>query len=87
MHLDFVYGSKKNNVFIPLDGQQRLTTLFLMHWYLGLKYGHDIRYLGVVPFHTKLLSRIFACVEAMRAPFLTIISYPGLVMVKSPVIV
>ena len=36
--LDFVYGSlndengKQN--FVPLDGQQRLTTLFLLHWYL-----------------------------------------------------
>lgn len=31
--LDFVYGySDENNNFIPLDGQQRLTTLFLLHW-------------------------------------------------------
>lgn len=36
--LDFVYGSLKTNGntnFIPLDGQQRLTTLFLLHWYLA----------------------------------------------------
>ena len=40
--LDFVYGSLKKTDektnefidFIPLDGQQRLTTLFLLHWYL-----------------------------------------------------
>jgi hypothetical protein len=36
--LDFVYGSLRNTDygidFIPLDGQQRLTTLFLLHWYL-----------------------------------------------------
>lgn len=32
--LDFVYGSKNNrNNFEPLDGQQRLTTLFLLHLY------------------------------------------------------
>lgn len=31
--LDFIYGSTHNNVFTPLDGQQRLTTLFLLHWY------------------------------------------------------
>ena len=36
--LDFIYGTL-NEVegvinFIPLDGQQRLTTLFLLHWYL-----------------------------------------------------
>lgn len=32
LSLDFVYGTKKNNFFEPLDGQQRLTTLFLLHW-------------------------------------------------------
>lgn len=36
--LDFVYGSLRKTSgmtdFIPLDGQQRLTTLFLLHWYL-----------------------------------------------------
>lgn len=32
--LDFIYGSIENGKFIPLDGQQRLTTLFLLHWYL-----------------------------------------------------
>ena len=32
--LDFVYGDiDKNGVMTPLDGQQRLTTLFLLHWY------------------------------------------------------
>ena len=31
--LDFVYGDIKSNKFHPLDGQQRLTTLFLLHWY------------------------------------------------------
>jgi len=37
--LDFVYGSLRQSegetCFIPLDGQQRLTTLFLLHWYLA----------------------------------------------------
>ncbi|MBN2282205.1 MAG: DUF262 domain-containing protein [Candidatus Marinimicrobia bacterium] len=37
IHLDFIYGSIENNVFIPLDGQQRLTTLFLLHWYLAAR--------------------------------------------------
>jgi hypothetical protein len=34
--LDFVYGFKKEDNFIPLDGQQRLTTLFLLHTYLAV---------------------------------------------------
>ncbi len=43
--LDFIYGtvntsSEHNDEFIPLDGQQRLTTLFLLHWYLAGRSGH-----------------------------------------------
>lgn len=38
-NMDFIYGSvneeEKEKAFIPLDGQQRLTTLFLLHWYIG----------------------------------------------------
>ena len=37
LELDFVYGNIKNNILQPLDGQQRLTTLFLLHWVLALK--------------------------------------------------
>ncbi|HEX8022238.1 DUF262 domain-containing protein, partial [Mucilaginibacter sp.] len=38
VELDFVYGSNsKGNAFQPLDGQQRLTTLFLLHWYIASK--------------------------------------------------
>lgn len=34
--LDFIYGSThSDSSFVPLDGQQRLTTLFLLHWYLA----------------------------------------------------
>ena len=35
--LDYVYGSDIDNIFYPIDGQQRLTTLFLLHWYIGKK--------------------------------------------------
>jgi hypothetical protein len=38
LHLDFIYGSIENNDnFLLLDGQQRITTLFLLHWYLAVK--------------------------------------------------
>lgn len=34
--LDFIYGAVSEAPdFLPLDGQQRLTTLFLLHWYLA----------------------------------------------------
>jgi len=39
LELDFVYGSiatiDDQQFFVPLDGQQRLTTLFLLYWYIG----------------------------------------------------
>ncbi|MBY5603910.1 DUF262 domain-containing protein [Rhizobium leguminosarum] len=35
LDLDFVYGNDVSGAFQPLDGQQRLTTLFLLHWYLA----------------------------------------------------
>lgn len=51
IELDFVYGTVRtepilNNplgpprrIFVPIDGQQRLTTLFLLHWYLAVRDG------------------------------------------------
>lgn len=51
IELDFIYGSirieqiqldssnAQRRTFIPIDGQQRLTTLFLLHWYLTVKDG------------------------------------------------
>lgn len=42
LNLDFVYGSAETNPdkhFSPLDGQQRLTTLFLLHWLLAWRAG------------------------------------------------
>ena len=39
-NLDFIYGSAEGvqrRRFMSLDGQQRLTTLFLLHWYLAWK--------------------------------------------------
>jgi hypothetical protein len=35
--LDFVYGSVRDKILQPLDGQQRLTTLFLLHWFVAVK--------------------------------------------------
>ena len=40
VELDFIYGIKDDTLFTPLDGQQRLTTLFLLHWYIA--YREDI---------------------------------------------
>src|SRR3954452_18231742 len=40
--LDFVFGDvEESGKFVPLDGQQRLTTLFLLHCYLAWQTGVD----------------------------------------------
>ena len=39
LKLDFVYGSVENDRLNPLDGQQRLTTLWLLHWFIANKAG------------------------------------------------
>jgi len=40
--LDFVYGDiNEEGVMTPLDGQQRLTALFLLHWFVAKKENID----------------------------------------------
>ncbi len=48
LDLDFVYGYQAGpgGVFVPIDGQQRLTTLFLLHWYLALRDGEREHFLS-----------------------------------------
>jgi len=68
LHLDFVYGSIKDKVFIPLDGQQRLTTLFLLYWYFGKKENKDIVFLNKFTYETRASSREF-CQKLIRNDF------------------
>lgn len=60
--LDFVYGSVEGDTFYPLDGQQRLTTLWLLHWYLALRAGtlsEDKNVLEKFSYETRISSRTF----------------------------
>ena len=60
--LDFVYGSVEKGVLYPLDGQQRLTTLWLLHWYLALCAGtleEDKKVLQRFSYETRVSSRTF----------------------------
>lgn len=47
INLNFVYGNigkfYGNNAFIPIDGQQRLTTLFLLHYYVFNATNSDLK--------------------------------------------
>ena len=47
-YLFFIYGKETDGFFIPLDGQQRLTTLFLLHWYLSLLNDREEDFLGII---------------------------------------
>jgi hypothetical protein len=63
MKLDFVYGSTENNRLYPLDGQQRLTTLWLLHWYIALRAGllneDNCEILRKFTYETRISSREF----------------------------
>lgn len=69
--LDFIYGSNVNGSFQPLDGQQRLTTLFLLHWYaatIGNKLSHENRaLLSKFSYETRITSREF-CLALVNNP-------------------
>ena len=61
--LDFIYGDEKHGKFQPLDGQQRLTTLFLLHWFIAAKENklNDIAapILSKFTYETRISSREF----------------------------
>jgi hypothetical protein len=70
LELDFIYGYTENDaiennavkLFKPLDGQQRLTTLFLIHWFVANKEGktNDAKaYLSNFTYATRQTSRSF----------------------------
>ena len=61
--LDFIYGELVGDSFQPLDGQQRLTTLFLLHWYAIVSEKTDYesfsKLLSKFTYETRLSSRDF----------------------------
>ena len=67
--LDFVYGDIDNKgVMTPLDGQQRLTTLFLLHWYAAKKENvswDEYSFLENFSYETRYSARDF-CSELVK---------------------
>ena len=66
LKLDFIYGEIVRGKFQPLDGQQRLTTLFLLHWYAIAKESKDGKFpdkirdlLSKFTYETRISSREF----------------------------
>lgn len=64
--LDFVYGDiDDKGIMTPLDGQQRLTTLFLLHWYAARKQNvpaEEMEFLKRFSYETRYSARYF-CLE------------------------
>lgn len=67
--LDFVYGDiDEKGTMTPLDGQQRLTTLFLLHWYAAKKekVSEDkYAFLSKFSYETRYSARYF-CAELVK---------------------
>ncbi|MCG8761958.1 DUF262 domain-containing protein [Tenacibaculum finnmarkense] len=60
--LDFIYGNIEDEKLIPLDGQQRLTTLFLLHWYVAKNENiatEDYSFLNDFTYKTRFSSQHF----------------------------
>ena len=60
--LDFIYGDVEDGKLTLLDGQQRLTTLFLLHWYAAKKENitkTDYEFLSHFSYATRFSSRDF----------------------------
>ena len=67
--LDFVYGNIEDEKLIPLDGQQRLTTLFLLHWYIAKNENVSIEeqeFLNNFTYKTRFSSQHF-CESLVRS--------------------
>lgn len=80
MKMDFIYGEKEQVwsttvadklekiIVTPLDGQQRLTTLYLLHWYAAKKCGieeSDYKFLNNFTYDIRPSSRDF-CTHLMQ---------------------
>ena len=67
--LDFVYGDiDEKGTMTPLDGQQRLTTLFLLHWYAAKKENiseDKYAFLSKFSYETRYSVRYF-CAELVK---------------------
>jgi len=59
LDLNFVYGKAENEKFIPVDGQQRLTTLFLLHLYAFREDDSKTELLYRFTYETRTSSRDF----------------------------
>lgn len=75
--LNFIFGKVDNShIFIPIDGQQRLTTLFILHWYAFLRDNdfQSMKILSRFSYETRISSKDFIEKLVEQAPSLVISS-------------
>jgi len=65
LEMDFIYGNNNRDAFEPLDGQQRLTTLFLLHWMMGKELFDKSEDEAVLSYETRNSSKDF-CRELVQ---------------------
>ncbi len=86
--LDFVYGTNENGKLYPLDGQQRLTTLWLLHWYIALMSGNlkeeNCKVLANFTYQTRVSSRNF-CEELCNCKEVRFNTYNPIASIKAQV--
>jgi len=80
LRLNFIYGKVDGDLFIPLDGQQRLTTLFLLHLYAFRNMPEKDEFLKKFSYETRRSSREFLkhlCDGAKRKDVLNVSDTPS----------
>lgn len=87
IELNFVYGALIDNQFEILDGQQRLTTLFLLHWYVATRCGIDAATTAALKkftYQTRTTSTQFISKLLTRSLTVTDSTLPGQLIKSQP---
>lgn len=85
MELNFVYGSLNDSRFELLDGQQRLTTLFLLSWYLAMRADDpagNTLHLNKFSYQTRTTSKLF--IKKLLKKPIAISDYPSAIIRELP---
>lgn len=84
LDLNFIYGKSTNGKFIPLDGQQRLTTLFLVYLF-AYRDNDECDFLGNFSYETRKSSaKFFESLVENRRIFFTKAKSPSEIIKDEP---
>jgi len=83
LDLGLVFGAISQGELQLVDGQQRLTALFLVHWYLSRKCGIEWGSEGCFTYETRSSAGDF-CQALLREPFIVTHEAPDIVLRNKP---